>query len=105
MTCNGCGSDQLQFIKVFSGHNALAWSPVAGEKDIFGNYKKLRPLAAHACNACGNVQWNIKIEQPKDANETAAALDELSEIAEQAPTPGSDPSEDSAAYSLEEELN
>ena len=99
MICTGCGSDDLQLIKVFSGHNALGWSPVAGEKDIFGNYKKLRPLLAHACNGCGNVQWNIKIEQPKDANKTAEALDELSEMADQ------DPGEGSVAYSLEEELN
>lgn len=77
----------------------MGWSPVAGEKDIFGNYKKLRPLLAHACSDCGNVNWNIKIEQPKDPNKTAAALDELSEIAEQ------DPGEESVAYSFDEELN
>ena len=99
MTCNGCGSDNLQLIKVFSGHNALGWSPVAGEKDIFGNYKKLRPLPAHACSDCGNVQWNIKIDQPKDANKTAAALDELSKTADK------DPGEESVAYSFDEELN
>jgi hypothetical protein len=99
MKCSACGSDDLQPIKVFSGHNAMGWSPVAGEKDIFGNYKKLRPLLAHACSDCGNVNWNIKIEQPKDPNKTAAALDELSEIAEQ------DPGEESVAYSFDEELN
>ncbi|MEO0476714.1 MAG: hypothetical protein AAF085_12210 [Planctomycetota bacterium] len=44
MKCIACGSDNLQPIKVFSGHNAMGWSPVAGEKDIFGNYKKLRLL-------------------------------------------------------------
>lgn len=100
MICSACGSDDLQLIKVFSGHNAPGWSPVSGEKDIFGNYKKLRPLLAHACTNCGNVQWNIRIDQPKDANKTAAALDELSEIADQ-----EDPGEGSIAYSLEEELN
>lgn len=98
MTCNACGSDKLQLIKVFSGHNAMGWSPVSGEKDIFGNYKKLRPLLAHACGGCGNVQWNIVLK-PRDANKTAAALDELSEIAEQ------DPGEESVAYSFDEELN
>lgn len=98
MKCSACGSEELVPIKVFSGHNAMGWSPVAGEKDIFGNYKRLRPLLAHACAGCGNVQWNIKIDQPKDANETAAALDELSVLADQ------DPGEESVAYSLEEEL-
>jgi hypothetical protein len=97
MTCIACGNDELQLIKVFSGHHAMGWSPVAGEKDIFGNYKKLRPLLAHACSTCGNVQWNIKIEQPKDPDQTAAALGELSEIAEQ------DPGEASVAYSMDED--
>ena len=99
MKCSACGADALQPIKVFSGHNAMGWSPVAGEKDIFGNYKKLRPMLAHACSACGHVQWNIKLDQPRDANKTAAALDELSEIAER------DPGEESVAYSFDEELN
>jgi len=102
MTCNACGSEKLHLIKVFAGSNPLGWSPVAGEKDIWGNYKKLRPLLAHACAACGNVQWNIKLDQPKDANETAAALDELSELAER---DEQDPGEESIAYTLEEELN
>ena len=101
MTCNSCGSERLQLIKVFSGHNALGWSPVSGEKDIFGNYKKLRPLLAHACSDCGNVNWNIKIEQPRDANKTAEALDELSEVANEV----TDPAEGSIAYTLEDELN
>lgn len=99
MKCSACGADALQPIKVFSGHNAMGWSPVAGEKDIFGNYKKLRPMLAHACTVCGHVQWNIKLEQPRDADKTAAALDELSEIAEQ------DPGEESVAYSFDDELN
>lgn len=102
MKCNACGSEQLHPIKVFAGHNAMGWSPVAGDKDIFGNYKKLRPLLAHACNDCGNVNWNIRIDAPRDANKTAAALDELSDIAEQEQR---DPGEASIAYTLEEELN
>jgi hypothetical protein len=101
MKCNACGSEKLQLIKVFAGSNQLGWSPVSGEKDIFGNYKKLRPLLAHACAGCGNVQWNIKLDQPKDANETAAALDELSERAELDDT---DAGEESIAYSFEDEL-
>ena len=101
MKCNSCGSENLQLIKVFSGHNAMGWSPVSGEKDIFGNYKKLRPLLAHGCNDCGNVNWNIKVEQPRDANKTAAALDELSEIAQEEQDPG----EGSIAYAFEDELN
>ena len=102
MKCNACQSEQLQPIKVFAGHNAMGWSPVAGDKDIFGNYKKLRPLLAHACADCGNVNWNIRIDVPSDANKTAAALDELSDIAEQEEP---DPGEGSIAYTLEEELN
>ena len=102
MTCNACGSEQLHLIKVFAGSNQLGWSPVAGEKDIWGNYKKLRPLLAHACAGCGNVQWNIKVDQPKDPDKTAEALDELSEIAELAEQ---DPGEESIAYSFDEELN
>ncbi|MEM9348415.1 MAG: hypothetical protein AAGB26_17640 [Planctomycetota bacterium] len=102
MKCNACGSSNLQPIKVFAGHNAMGWSPVAGEKDIFGNYKKLRPLLAHACADCGHVQWNINLGQPRDPNETAAALDELSEFAEQA---AHDPGEESVAYSMDDELN
>ena len=105
MKCNACGSHNLQPIKVFAGHNAMGWSPVAGEKDIWGNYKKLRPLLAHACVECGNVQWNIKIEQPKDTHKTAAALDELSEIAELAEHVEADAGLESVAYSFDEELN
>lgn len=98
MTCNACGSHRLQLIKVFSGSNQPGWSPVSGEKDIFGNYKKLRPLLAHACNDCGNVNWNIKIDQPQDPAMTAQALDALAseEI---------DLGEDSVAYMFEDELN
>jgi len=102
MKCNACASEKLHLIKVFAGSNQLGWSPVAGEKDIWGNYKKLRPLLAHACADCGNVQWNIKLDQPKDPNQTAAALDELSELAGQ---PEQDPGEESIAYSFDEELN
>ena len=102
MKCNACNAEKLQLIKVFAGSNQLGWSPVAGEKDIFGNYKKLRPLLAHACSECGNVQWNIKLDQPKDAGKTAEALDELSEIAELAEE---DAGMESVAYSFEEELN
>ena len=102
MKCNACGSEQLQLIKVFAGSNQVGWSPVSGEKDIWGNYKKLRPLLAHACSDCGNVQWNIKVDQPRDADKTAAALDELSEIAEHAVQ---DAGMESVAYSFDEELN
>ena len=101
MKCSSCGSEQFQIIKVFGGHNPMGWSPVSGEKDIFGNYKKLRPLLAHACSDCGNVQWNITLDQ-KDADKTAAALDELSEIAEHAEE---DAGLESVAYSFDEELN
>ena len=95
MKCTACGSERLQLIKVFAGHNMMGWSPVSGEKDIFGHYKNLRPLLAHGCADCGNVTWNIKIEKPQDPDKTAAALDELSEEAEL------DPGEESAAYSFE----
>lgn len=103
MTCNNCGSEQLQLIKVFAGHNAMAWSPVGGEKDIFGNYKKRHPLLAHGCNDCGNVNWNIKIEQPRDPNKAAQALDDLASD-DLANAEAADPGEDSVAYSLEDEL-
>ena len=97
MKCCSCGSDNLQLIKVFAGHNPMGWSPLSGERDIFGNYKKLRPLLAHACNDCGNVNWNIKIVKEQDPGENARALDALaSEV--------NDPGEDSAAYTLGEEL-
>lgn len=103
MKCIACGSDRLQLIKVFAGHNQLGWSPVGGERDIFGNYKKLRPLLAHGCNACGTVNWNINIKRDAaDPGETAQALDALAE--EQSRDPG----DESAAYSfetIEDELN
>lgn len=98
MKCSACGSERLQLIKVFAGANPLGWSPVGGERDIFGNYKKLRPLLAHACADCGTVSWNIRLDQPKDTHETAAALGELSDLAEQ------DPGEESVAYVFEDEL-
>ncbi|MGB0768277.1 MAG: hypothetical protein ACPGYV_11275 [Phycisphaeraceae bacterium] len=84
MKCIACGSDKLQLIKVFSGVNSLGWSPVAGEKDLFGNYKKLRPLLAHGCGDCGAVNWNIKIAQPRNPDEAAEALVALSESAGEA---------------------
>ena len=95
MTCTSCGSQRLSLIKVFAGANSMGWSPVGGEKDIFGNYKKLRPLLAHGCADCGNVTWNIKIEKPSDAGEKASALDDLAseEI---------DPGEESIAYSFDD---
>jgi len=97
MKCTSCGSENLQLIRVFAGHYNMGWSPVAGEKDIFGNYKKLRPLLAHGCGDCGNVTWNIRVDLPSDPNKTAQALDELA-------SEEVDPGEESAAYSLEEEL-
>lgn len=100
MKCNACGSDRLQLIKVFSGINQLGWSPVGGEKDIFGNYKKLRPLLAHGCNDCGSVNWNIKVPKPCALGEKAKALDELAR--EDADF---DPGEESAAYSFEFDLD
>lgn len=98
MKCCACGSEQLQLIKVFAGHNAMGWTPVAGEKDVFGHYKKLRPLLAHACLQCGNVNWNITLPKELNPDATARALDELA--AEEY-----DPGEDSVAYTLGEELN
>ena len=97
MKCSACQSDNLQLIKVFGGHNPMGWSPVGGEKDIFGSYKKLSPLLAHACSGCGTVTWNIRVQQEQDPNEAAQALDALAseEI---------DPNEDSVAYTLGEDL-
>lgn len=77
MKCHACSSEQLQPIKVFAGHHAMGWSPVAGEKDLLGHYKKLRPLLAHACTACGSVNWNIQLAKPENADDNALALDEL----------------------------
>ena len=101
MKCSACQSTNLQPIKVFAGHNPMGWSPVGGEKDIFGNYKKLRPLLAHACTDCGNVNWNIRIVKEQDPDETAQALDEL---ARAEADPNADPNEDSVAYTLGEDL-
>lgn len=98
MKCSACQSENLQLIKVFAGHNPMGWSPVGGEKDIFGNYKKLRPLLAHACADCGNVNWNIKVVKEQDPGETARALDALA-------SEEHDPGEDSVAYTLGEDLN
>ena len=100
MKCTSCGSERLELIRVFGGAHQLGWSPVSGEKDIFGNYKKLRPLLAHGCMECGNVMWNIKIEKPQDPDKTAAALDELA--TEQAEF---DPGQESAEYSFEFDLD
>ncbi|MFN3167474.1 MAG: hypothetical protein ACE37H_10470 [Phycisphaeraceae bacterium] len=100
MKCSACGSEELHLIKVFAGHNAMGWSPVGGEKDIFGNYKKLRPLLAHACSGCGNVMWNIQVPR-KDPGDTARALDAL---ASEETADAGDPGEDSVAYTLGEEL-
>lgn len=99
MKCIACGSEKLGLIKVFAGSNPLGWSPVGGEKDIFGNYKKLRPLLAHACADCGSVNWNIRIDKPVDPIENAKALNELASE-EYAPDPG----EESTAYVFEDEL-
>lgn len=98
MKCSSCQSEKLQLIKVFAGHNAMGWSPVGGERDIFGNYKRLRPLLAHACADCGNVTWNIKVQKEQDPNVMAQALDELASEEEV------DPNEDSVAYTLGEDL-
>jgi len=98
MKCNACGSHQFQPIKIFAGHNAIGWSPVGGEKDIFGNYKKLRPLLAHACTRCGSVNWNITLPKPDSAHETAQALDDLA-------NEEFDPGQESTAYMFEQELN
>ncbi len=95
MKCCACQSERLQLIKVFAGHNPMGWSPVGGEKDIFGNYKKLRPLLAHACSDCGNVTWNIRVAKELDPGETAQALDELA-------SEEYDAGEESVAYSLGE---
>lgn len=96
MKCNACGSERLQLIRVFSGHNAMGWSPVSGEKDIFGNYKKLRPLLAHGCTDCGNVNWNIKPMKPSDHVDNIEALNALAR--EEADY---DPAEESTAYSFD----
>lgn len=98
MKCTACQSDKLQLIKVFAGHNPMGWSPVGGDKDIFGNYKKLRPLLAHACADCGAVNWNIKLQKDQDPGETARALDALASEED-------DAGDDSVAYTLGEELN
>lgn len=96
MKCCACQSDQVQLIKVFAGHNPMGWAPVGGEKDIFGNYKKLRPLLAHACTDCGAVNWSIKVPKEQDPDKTAEALDELARE-----DLVLDPGEESAAYSFE----
>lgn len=99
MKCNTCQSENLKLIMIFAGHNAVGWSPVGAEKDIFGNYKKLRPLAAHACGDCGNVNWNIKVDKEQDSRETIQALGELADEE-------TDAAEESAAYTFgEEDLN
>ncbi|XAM01677.1 hypothetical protein OT109_09810 [Phycisphaeraceae bacterium D3-23] len=79
MQCPACQSSDVQLIKVFSGHNPLMWSPVSGEKDIFGNYKHPKPLHAHACQGCGHVMWNITIQKEANPNQVAEALGELAE--------------------------
>lgn len=100
MKCTACGSENTSLIKVFSGSNQLGWSPVGAEKDIFGNYKKLRPLLAHACNDCGNVIWSIKVDKPNDPTETVQALDDLARA-----EADFDPGEESSAYMFGDELN
>lgn len=79
MQCPSCQSTQLQLIKVFAGHSQAMWSPVNGEKDIFGNYKHPKPLHAHACQACGAVSWNVTLQKSTDPDQVARALDELAE--------------------------
>lgn len=97
MKCNACGSEKLGLIKVFSGINQLGWSPVGGEKDIFGNYKKLRPLLANACKDCGSVNWSIRVDKPAKTSENVQALDDLA-------SEEHDPGEESTAYMFEQEL-
>jgi hypothetical protein len=82
MLCSSCQSPDVHLIKVFAGHSQVSWSPVNGEKDIFGNYKNTKPLHAHACNDCGAVTWNVTIQKESDPEQTAQALDELAEADE-----------------------
>lgn len=79
MQCPSCQGTQVQLIKVSAGHNPITWSPVNGEKDIFGNYKNPKPLHAHGCSQCGHVFWNITIAKPADPDQAAKALVELLE--------------------------
>lgn len=88
MQCPSCQSPDVQLIKVFAGHNQVNWSPVNGEKDIFGNYKNPKPLHAHACSSCGHVFWNITLAKPADPDQAAQALVDLLESDEEV---GEDP--------------
>ncbi|MEM9414790.1 MAG: hypothetical protein AAGA29_04840 [Planctomycetota bacterium] len=99
MHCPSCQSPDVQLIKVFSGHNPLMWSPVGGEKDIFGHYKNPKPLHAHACQDCGYVMWNITIPKETNPIQVAEALDEL------AKSEGYDEGEEAPAFVLADELN
>ena len=79
MQCPSCRSTRMRYIKVLAGHSPVMWTPVNGEKDIFGNYKHAKPLHAHACQDCGAVSWNITIQKEHDTEQVARALDELAE--------------------------